>query len=481
MFSFKTTCLRKIPHATRRLITLLCAVLAIFALTATLQLPAARAQVFEPDGGNFAAELGFGQISEDYFLNLELYFGYRWLVPRAGCDDASTDPAGCRTHLSVGLLAPLKLRVIDHAPEQESVFRTEDWNEVSDYFRIIRYIEYGLPHEAVYLRLGQLGPAVLGHGTIVNGYFNVITPDHYQLGSQLAVNTAYGGLEVLLNNVVSPHLLAARAYVRPWAFADRASWWNRLAIGASIVSDFSAPTRINENLVGLRTRPEVLEQQTTTLGGLDLELQLIQGKKFSLTPYSDFNHHFSLGSGWHNGLLTEFLPTPDIRLSARLEHRLLSARYLPDYIGPLYEIDRYQFAGWTNSLPAPRLRIAASPHRESVQGLFASTTLHLFDSLALGLAYDDYQGPNNSSLRLRLSVTPNPALQFGVFYYKTNFDQLADILDFDGALVITEARALVYGPFYAKAQYNRLWQLQNNGQYATVNDWNIGVGAGFAF
>lgn len=451
-----------------------------------LATPSAHAKVFEPDGGSTAAELGFGQIAEDYFLNLELRFSHRWLVPRAGCPDPAADPYDCRTRLSVGLSAPLRLRVIDRQPEQNSVFRTEDWDSLSDYFRIIRHIEYGLPHEAIFLRIGQLGPAIIGHGTIVNGYFNVITTDQYQLGSQLAVNTPFGGFEALLNNIIDPHLLAARIHARPRAFINRASWWDRLAIGASIVSDFTAPTQLDSNpdgstSVGPHDLPVVLTQQSTTLGGLDLELNLIQTEKFTLTPYTDLNHHFSLGTGWHNGLLSELSISDNLRLSARVEHRLLSSRYLPDYIGPLYEIDRYQFAGWTNSLPAPKLRIAASPHRDSVHGLFTSGTIHVHENFAFGIAYDDYQGPNNSSLRLRMSVTPSPNLQLGVFYYKANFDTFTDIFDFDGALIITEARALIHGPFYLKAQYNRLWQLQQDGLYTTVNDWNIGAGATLAF
>ncbi len=448
--------------------------------------PRSLDSIFVPAGGAAAAELGFGQIAEDYYLNLELRLAYLWLLPRAGCTDSASDPDECRTRLSIGLSAPLQLRVIDNDPQQNSVFRTEDWNTPSDYFQIIRHIEYGQPHEPIFLRIGQLGPAILGHGTIVNGYFNVITTDQYQLGAQLALNSWLGGFEALLNNIIDPHLFATRIHTRPWAFIDHTSWWHRLAIGASIVSDFSAPTQLDSNPdgstgVGPHDQPVVLQQQSTTLGGIDLELNLIQTEKFILTPYTDLNHHFNLGTGWHNGLLTELPISDDIRLSARVEHRLLSSRYLPDYIGPLYEIDRYQFAGWTNSLPAPKLRTAASPHRESVHGLFTSGTIHLHETFAFGIAYDDYQGPNNTTLRLRLAITPSPTIQLGVFYYKPNFDTLSDALDFDGAFVITEARALIHGPFYLKAQYNRLWQLQQDGLYTTVNDWNIGAGAALAF
>ncbi|MBA2663184.1 MAG: hypothetical protein H0U74_12905 [Bradymonadaceae bacterium] len=433
-------------------------------------------------GGAAGGEIGFGQIDEDFFVNLELHFTFGLPVPKLGC---APDEDDCLTRLRFGILAPLRLRVIDREPKQDSILREEDWSEFSDYLRIIRFIEYGFPHEPLYVRLGELGPAVLGHGTIVNGYYNVITTDHYQLGSQLNVNTVYGGVETLINNLAGPHVLGMRLYVRPWAFIDRESWWNRLAVGTSIVSDIDAPLDLGRDTdgsisVGAHQRPQVTRSQATTLAGLDVELNLVRTSMFSVTPYSDLNHHFGIGPGWHNGVLTQFWPTESLGLFARLEHRTLSGKYLPDYIGPLYEIDRFQFPGWSEGLPAPKLRVAATREDGLVQGVFGSATANVFGLISAGLAYEDYQGPNNSSLRLRLSLTPTQAMQLGVFYFKGNFDSFDEIFELDKAMLVTEARVPISGPLYLKAQYSRLWRLEDDGRYTTVNDWNVGVGVSFA-
>ncbi|MFU8806713.1 MAG: hypothetical protein ACNA8W_23090, partial [Bradymonadaceae bacterium] len=322
-------------------------------LTALVMSPDAHAQGTEIDGpmpgaevpstnqGAVSAEMGFGRIEEDNFVNLDLRLTYGLPVPAVGCF-AGED---CLTRLRFGIQAPLRFRVIDREPHQDSFLRKEDWTEFSDYLRVIRFVEYGYPHEAFYGRVGELGPAVLGHGTIINNYYNVITTDHYQLGVQANVNTIYGGVETMLNNVARPTVFGLRTYVRPMSFIDKESFWTRFAVGTSLVGDVSAPTRLQRDEAGAiavspNFRPLVDESQWTTIAGLDFELNLVTTKRLQITPYQDFNYHFGLGGGTHTGVLTNFWPIEVLGLFSRLEYRFLGENYLPDYIGPLYEVDR---------------------------------------------------------------------------------------------------------------------------------------------
>lgn len=432
--------------------------------------------------GGVSAELGFGQIDEDFFINLDLRFTLALPVPAVGCF-AGQD---CFTRLRLGVQAPLRFRVIDREPYQDSVLRQEDWAEFSDYLRIIRFVEYGYPHEAFYGRVGELGPVVLGHGTIINGYYNVITTDHYQLGVQANVNTVYGGVETLINNVARPTIIGLRTYVRPMAFVDKESYWNRFATGISLMSDIFAPTRLQRDedgsvSVGPGFRPLVEESQYTAIGGIDFEFALVQMQRLQITPYQDFNLHFGLGGGSHTGVLANFWPTGTLGLFTRLEYRFLGENYLPDYIGPLYEVDRYQFAGWGAELPAPKLRLARSLDQGSRYGVYGQAGVNVFNLVQGSASYENYQGPDNGALRLRLALQPSERFQVAAFYYKQGFDTMDEIFDLDGAMLVTEARVPISGPFYAKAQYSRMWRLQDDGEYETVQDWNLGVGAAFAF
>ena len=435
--------------------------------------------------GGVAGELGVGQIDEDLFLTIELKFGMELPVPMLFCPHEELTK--CFTRLRFGVLGPLRLRVLDEAPEQDGVIRREDWDEFSDYLRIIRYVEYGYPHEPLHARIGELGPVHLGHGTIVNGYYNVITPDLYQLGIWGHVNTPFGGGGLLLDNVAAPSIFGTRLYARPVAFFDRQSWWTRLAVGTSLVVDADAPYRLaldgaGEVVVDPTRQPVVEEDRAATWLGFDVELNLIQHDWFQLTPYSDLNLHINTGGvGWHDGVLVGMAPLDALRLQARLEYRLVGEGYLPDYIGPLYEVERYQFAGWHQGLPAPKLRVAASRTGGAVHGVYGQLGGDILGIVALSGSLAEYQGPDNGSLWLRAAITPTDSFQLAAFYIKQNFNSFSEAFDLDGALLVGDLRASIAGPLYLHAQYNRLYRLRDDGEYESVDTWNVGLGAGFTF
>jgi flavin reductase (DIM6/NTAB) family NADH-FMN oxidoreductase RutF len=124
----------------------------------------------------FAGEVGVERLEEDLYLPLALKFGADLPVPQLGCRWPGAEEGACETRLQFGLHTPVRLRISDRAPEQSGVLRDEDWDELGDYLRFVRFVSYGRPSKPVYARLGELGSLVLGHGTIVNGYYNVVTP-----------------------------------------------------------------------------------------------------------------------------------------------------------------------------------------------------------------------------------------------------------------------------------------------------------------
>lgn len=65
----------------------------------------------------------FEKIDEDYFLTVDLY------------DETAIGP------LRFGAWVPLRFRVKDNDPHSGSVMRKEDWDEVSDYARLLRFVE----------------------------------------------------------------------------------------------------------------------------------------------------------------------------------------------------------------------------------------------------------------------------------------------------------------------------------------------------
>jgi hypothetical protein len=432
-------------------------------------------------GGELSADLGIGKIDEDWFVTTRVGFGFQLPVPRVDCP-----PTECMTALRFGVQVPLRWRVVDNAPENDGTLRAEDWDETSDYFKILRFVEYGKPNEPLHARVGELGPVTVGHGTIVNGYLNVLTPDAFQWGLHTNVNTVYGGAQVLINNFVDPTIVGVRTYVRPWGFIDRDAFMHRLAVGVSVVTDNSAPLELRRDIDGViaveaGVAPIVEEETWTTFTGLDVEFNLVETAMLSVTPYTDFNVHWGQSPGYHLGTMVRVAPLESLQLASRLEFRWLGQNYLPDYFGALYEIERYQFTGWGADVAAPKLRIAANRTGGSVVGMYGDLSANILGVATVFGSYADYQGPDNGSIRLRLDLARVGPVKLGAFWAKDGFDSFSEMIDLDGSLLVGEARYYVVGPAYVRADYARTWRLIDDGTYESIDTWNIGGGVAFEF
>ncbi|MFT5432541.1 MAG: hypothetical protein ACI9OJ_003240, partial [Myxococcota bacterium] len=146
--------------------------------------------------GMVDGRFGFGMVDEDWFLSVNVGGAFKWWK------------------LGVGLQVPLRFRIEDNEPEDPGVLRKEDWDEVSDWTRVLRYVEWGNPADPVYARLGVLAGTTFGHGTLVDRYYNVIDADHYQTGLQVNVDMEVAGGQFMMDNLIDPELLAMRGFVR---------------------------------------------------------------------------------------------------------------------------------------------------------------------------------------------------------------------------------------------------------------------------
>ena len=134
-----------------------------------------------------AAGLMFKNIDGALYLQVNPRFDFR------------TGPIG------FGIQVPLNLRVHpwDEAGEAKygkQLVRTEDWDEIGDYLKMLRYIQYGEKRDFIYARLGELS-GKLGHGTIVRGYSNTIDINTHRVGFAFDLNTDLGGFESMFISI----------------------------------------------------------------------------------------------------------------------------------------------------------------------------------------------------------------------------------------------------------------------------------------
>ena len=78
-------------------------------------------------------------------------------------------------------------------------------------------------------------------------------------------------------------------------------------------------------------------------------------------------------------------------------------------------------------------------------------------------------------------------MKLSAYYAKRNFEGIENAFDLDRGLLVAEARYKFWGPLALYARYSREWRIEkdreaaNFGQYETIDDWDIGLGAEFTF
>jgi hypothetical protein len=451
--------------------------------------------------GSIGGDLNFGQIDGDWVTTVNV--GLNFDLGQIG----------------FGIQAPLHLVLKDNDPKNDwygGVLRRQDWDEWTDYLKILRYFRYGRKGQLIFVQVGDLPGATLGHGTIANRYYNNTDIDHYRMGIQIDVNTDYAGVETLFNNGFISNLIGARAYVKPWSFVDTESYLNNLAVGLTVVTDWNAPYCLKNPMGQCRPDQSVVDgdqvaaidgsdnlqvanrKAATVIGG-DIEFRLLNTDYLALTPYIDLNGIVDGGFGMHIGILSVFhIPVVSIDLSARVEYRYFQPDYVPAYFDSFYEIQKfgYPFKDELGVFGAAGMEVTNRPKRRVIEemtgdwlnGYFAELVLDVMGWVQLGASYDDYDGPFNSNLRMYVAIPALEVIQFGAYYYRHNFEGASEAFAFDEkSLFLAEARWQVWSILYLIGQYWRTWQLDTDqasdsfGEYVPIDDWSVGLGVAYTF
>lgn len=414
------------------------------------------------------AEAGAGVIAEDVFGELTLKLAAQKRLPSLLCD---TGP--CQTTLRIELIAPLRLRLRDDDPQDNELIRTQDWDQNADLLRILRTLRYGDSTTPVALALGATGPQSIGHGTLVFNYFNLISPDLYQLGLVARADQPWGGLKLMADDLLDPSLTVARASFYPAT---------SLAIGATFMADWKAPTRLAEApdgslVVAPGQQPQIAQTSRAIWWGADLTWWT------TLSPliwslYADLNWHTQRGQGAHLGSQIAAALGP-LKWRLRAELTLSWGGYIPRYVGPLYELDRLQSAGFNAPIPLPRARLATTLNQSARPGFFADMELRI-DPLEAALtiaASQQGQDATTSTIFAMLHLHPTQDLWLAsTLAHQGSWD----VFGSGRALWLNEARYNLTSWLYAHGRFNRLWRLHPEGRFEGIPEAFLGLGVDVA-
>jgi hypothetical protein len=325
-------------------------------------------------------------------------------------------------------------------------FRTEDWDQVEDFLRPLRYLTWGKKEDRLYIDVNRVHSITIGHGQLVRRYQGNIDIDEDNLFAVADGYTDFGGFELMAGPFPVPRLAGGLVFVKPLGlFLD--DWMSKsFSIGGSWITDLNAPTQLDKRANPADGRPQLLvddsnqflwEGRSDPVGnvvqgvGVDSELKVVKTDAVDLKVYGDYSHLFfpaDRGGAWDafdgggaavGGLLrvsfgmTPVRPieneAPEVRegkvpremkaghaLRVRLEGRTFSPQYLPSYWNTLYEVDRLQFGQSVGeeradraALPTKIGALALKADEPWRAGFYLEATYAMVDAVAFTALYED--------------------------------------------------------------------------------------------
>jgi len=287
--------------------------------------------------------------------------------------------------------------------------RTENFNEFSDYLSIIRYVRYGYKNDPLYVRVGALDYATLGHGSIMYLYKNSPSYDTRKIGLEFDIDFTNFGFETVYGNFGQAGIIGLRGYVRPLQFTEARTIpiLGNLEVGASLVSDVDDKAGVVAGTYNSTTQNfnAVVDEGATTILGLDFGLPVVRTNILNLDLYFDYSKIAGFGSGTAAGIKADVRGFGLVNISAKLERRFNNAGYIPSYFNSLYEIERFKLdtVNGTVTSKVQRLKNPESIGNGYYGELFVSV-LNTFDILGSYQRLD--KDPASGILHISSEVAP---------------------------------------------------------------------------
>ena len=414
--------------------------------------------------GQGQAQISLSRVGEDLFLFLNL-------GTVIVADDWRVAPR-----------LPIRFRILDEAPESPYVVREHDWDEASDWAKLLAFVQYGHQGDPLFVRYGELTGLSLGHGSFVNRYYNTVDIDHYQGGLYFQGDASLVGGELLVDNLFGPELGAARVFARPLSWIPKLPLMlSKLKVAITAGADFNAPLNVGRDSAGRIIidedfRPSILSTDAVWMLGGDLELPVVSKPHFDLVPYIDVNTLDMTGVGVHVGAFINLRFSPLASLRTRLEYRYMGPAYEAGYFSPFYEIQRVSHRQDKTKLRW--LREGGLPHGRS--GGYFETELQILGMLRYMLVVADEQGPHNTDLLMRLRLPHLGPIRLALFLGRLGFDGFGDLLSAKRTVFAASVRYAFLKWFFVKASVTNEWWLRHASDgasaYETTTDFNFGGG-----
>ncbi len=313
--------------------------------------------------------------------------------------------------------------------------RSENFNEFSDYISIIRYVRYGIKGDPVYVRLGALDHATLGHGSLIYLYNNSPGFDTRKTGLEFDVDFSTFGFETIYSSFGEAGLVGLRGYVRPLQFTSLKSIpiIKNLEIGASFVGDYHEFAYVKQTIAdpAAFNKYNYEKENSLTAYGFDIGLPILRNRLVNLDLYLDYAKINDFGDGTAAGLNMNFHGLGLVTVNAKFERRFNNDQYLPAYFNSLYELERFSLDETSGSFSS-KLKTLENAYSigNGFYGELLVELLGTFDIIGSYQRLDEH--PTSGILHLSTDITP-PEMSFvaRAGYDKTNIKDESDLFKLD--------------------------------------------------
>ncbi len=393
--------------------------------------------------------------------------------------------------------------------------RRQDWDEVSDFGRVIRFLSYGRREQTpLYLSITSMRPHSLGHGMLMLNYQPNIDIDRSMTSGLIEVNSRYAGAQLRVSDVTfQTQVVGALAFVKPLGFLD-GDILSSLSLGVEYAGDWQAPrcVRTGENggcVVGgptaalpeghqagpdpltgesrdrtfIRTDPDLgrpyVEETSVHAVGFSGEMRVMKDDRSDVKLYGTFHQFLDHGNGIAAGLFGRFTTGErDVHaFRARAEYRTFESDFAPNYFDTLYEVTKYQFARaqpTAQTTPTKYQAVFGDPdngyaiadqgrrHGFRLEGSWA----WFHDSrsnkqLALGFGLSESSAEDDTDFYLHAEVPIFRYLQVFGTLLRINADGIGDLFsgDLENLVVLSGVRLQILPILFINAHYSRAFQI----------------------
>lgn len=287
--------------------------------------------------------------------------------------------------------------------------RKRDWDERSDFAKVIRYIRYGGEERNFYLNVNRLFSHSVGHGPVIRNYNPNLNYNTTRVGATFDAYKGMVGFESMINDVLDPDVMGALAFVRPFSMvAPNNLFLSRLSFGVQAAMGINVPRRIRYE-TGIFDPSDGLPipyvdgdlnmaaatDENVTILGLDVETKLIRTQTTDLKIYGDVEQMTDRGRGYTVGALLRmsFGEPASQALRLRAEAHYFEPNYIPQFFDSFYDIHKLQFlpAGYRSSdgliyYPTKLEFLDANAGGKMRAGGYFNLTYSLLDKLTVGIS-----------------------------------------------------------------------------------------------